>query len=340
MRVQRLLAVVLGVCLGSVSFGQKPDSSQSQKPPEGDVVRITTSLVQVDAVITDESGKLITDLKPEELQLFEDNRSQKITHFSYINAGATATPPPSKSIARDDKMPGVPPDRLRPEDVRRTIALVVDDLGLSFQSTHFVRRALKQFVDQQMQAGDLVAIVRTSGGMGALQQFTSDRRQLYAAIDHIKWYAGGRIQMGAFTPIGPPTPGRFGADIDAKNKELEQFRSDLFSVGTLGAISYVVRGLSDLPGRKSILLISDGFKLMDREPLSSTSRNDRTLQRLQQLIDETSRASVVIHHKRNHRLPYRAIKHSRTRVISATSIRQTVLPFVTFVREKPCGTVL
>jgi VWFA-related protein len=298
MRVQRLLAVVLGVCLGSVSFGQKPDSSQSQKPPEGDVVRITTSLVQVDAVITDESGKVITDLKPEELQLFEDNRSQKITHFSYINAGATATPPPSKSIARDDKMPGVPPDRLRPEDVRRTIALVVDDLGLSFQSTHFVRRALKQFVDQQMQAGDLVAIVRTSGGMGALQQFTSDRRQLYAAIEHIKWYAGGRIQMGAFTPIGPPTPGRFGADIDAKNKELEQFRSDLFSVGTLGAISYVVRGLSDLPGRKSILLISDGFKLMDREPLSSTSRNDRTLQRLQQLIDETSRASVVIHHKR------------------------------------------
>ena len=295
MRVQRLLAVVLGVCLGSVSFGQGPDSSQSQKPSEGDVVRITTSLVQVDAVITDDSGKLITDLKPEELQLLEDNRSQKITHFSYITARATAAPLPSKSIARDDKMPGVPPDRLRPEDVRRTIALVVDDLGLSFQSIHFVRRALKQFVDQQMQAGDLVAIVRTSGGMGALQQFTSDRRQLYTAIDHIKWYAGGRIQMGAFTPIGPPTPGRFGADIDAKNKELEQFRSDLFSVGTLGAISYVVRGLSDLPGRKSILLISDGFKLTDREPLSGTSRNDRTLQRLQQLIDETSRASVVIH---------------------------------------------
>jgi VWFA-related protein len=192
-------------------------------------------------------------------------------------------------------MPGVPSAQLRPEDVRRTIALVVDDLGLSFQSTHFVRRALKQFVDQQMQPGDLVAIIRTSGGIGALQQFTSDKRQLYAAIDHIKWYPGGRSEVGAFAPIGPPTPGRFGADIDAKNKELEEFRSDLFSVGTLGAISYVVRGLSDLPGRKSILLISDGFKIMDRDPLGHTSRNGRTLQRLQQLIDETSRASVVIH---------------------------------------------
>jgi hypothetical protein len=79
--------------------------------------------------------------------------------------------------------------------------------------------------------------------MGALQQFTSDKRQLYAAVDHIKWYPGGRTEMGAFAPIGPPTPGRFGDEIDRTNKELEEYRSDLFSVGTLGAISYVVRGL-------------------------------------------------------------------------------------------------
>ncbi|HEV8427193.1 MAG TPA: VWA domain-containing protein [Pyrinomonadaceae bacterium] len=285
----RLLAVVIGACLGSVSFGQ--ESSPSQKPSDGDVVRITTNLVQVDAVITDKNGKPITDLKPDELQLSEDNRARKITHFSYI-AGDTST---SKPVVRDNRVHGVPPDQLRPEDVRRTIALVVDDLGLSFPSTHFVRHALKQFVDQQMQTGDLVAIIRTSGGIGALQQFTSDRRQLYAAIEHIRWYPGGRAGVGAFAPIGPSGRGTFGAEVDAKNKELEEFRSDLFSVGTLGAISYVVRGLRDLPGRKSILLISDGFKIMDRQPLSRTSSNDRTLQRLQQLIDETSRSSVVIH---------------------------------------------
>ena len=115
-------------------------------------MRITTNLVQVDAVITDKDGKLITDLKPEELQLFENNRSQKITHFSYIAAAGG----PSKPAVSETRTPGVPPDRLRPEDVRRTIALVVDDLGLSFPSTHFVRRAVKQFVDQQMQSGDLV----------------------------------------------------------------------------------------------------------------------------------------------------------------------------------------
>jgi hypothetical protein len=57
MKNQRLVLVVLGVCLVSVSLGQRPESSPSQKPSDGDVVRITTNLVQVDAVITDKSGK-------------------------------------------------------------------------------------------------------------------------------------------------------------------------------------------------------------------------------------------------------------------------------------------
>jgi hypothetical protein len=105
MKKQRLLAVALVVCLASVSFSQQQD----QKPSEGDVVRITTNLVQIDAVITDKNGNLVTDLKPDELQLLEDKRAQKITHFSYI------APPPSKSTLPTNRTPGIPPDRLRPK---------------------------------------------------------------------------------------------------------------------------------------------------------------------------------------------------------------------------------
>jgi VWFA-related protein len=234
----------------------------------------------------------VTDLKPEEVEIYEDGRKQKITHFSF-NATTTEQPEKdAKPVVADKNAPPVPPSRLRPEDVRRTIALVVDDLGLSFESTHFVRDALKKFVDRQMQPGDLVAIIRTSGGMGALQQFTSDKRQLYAAIDRVKWYASGRSGVSAFAPITPPTPGEHGADIDAANEEFNQFREDAFAVGTLGAVNYVIRGLRDLPGRKSILLISDGFRIFSQD---DPTRNFRTLQKLQRLIDEAGRASVVIY---------------------------------------------
>jgi len=301
MKTRLPLAILLITQLVAGGFAQQPTPTPTpsrptaQRPQQSeaeDVVRITTNLVQVDAVITDKDGKLVTDLKPEEVEIYEDGREQKITNFSFNLSESTPTGRDAKPKAADKNAPPVPPTPLKPEEVRRTIAVVVDDLGLSFESTHYVRRALKKFVDEQMQPGDLVAIIRTSGGMGALQQFTTDKRQLYAAIERVKFYMSGRAGIGAFAPIEPPTPGERGADVDEANEELNQFREDVFSVGTLGAVNYVVRGLRELPGRKSILLISDGFRIYSGD---DPTRNYRTVQRLQRLIDEAGRASVVIY---------------------------------------------
>jgi len=270
----------------------------AQKSDGDDVVRITTNLVQVDAVVTDKNGKVVTDLKPEEIQISEDDKPQKITNFSYI---VTETPAATNNAAKpptqDKDAPPVPSARLKPEDIRRTIAVVVDDLGLSFQSTYYVRRALKKFVDEQMQTGDLVAIIRTSGGMGALQQFTSDKRQLYAAIERVKWYANGRGNVGAFAPLTGADQSNVDTGDDTQHntspsETLDQFREDVFAVGTLGALSYVVRGLRELPGRKSVLLVSDGIKIFNRD---DPSRSDRVLLALRRLTDQANRASVVVY---------------------------------------------
>ena len=296
-----LLPLLLLLLLAASAFAQQagtlppppPAPQQTPKPEDVDVVRITTNLVQVDAVVTDSKGKLVTDLKPEEIEIFEDGKRQKITHFSLSLEPVTATvEPETKSKTAVTNTPPPSLNHLKPEDVRRTIAIVVDDLGLSFESTYYVRRALKKFVDEQMRPGDLVAIIRTSGGMGALQQFTVDKRQLYAAIDRVKWYPNGRSGMSAFEPIQAPTEGPQGADIDAFNEEANQTRQDMFAVGTLGAISYVIKGLKDLPGRKGILLVSDGFRIYSKE---DPGRNFQARERLFRLVDQANRASVVIY---------------------------------------------
>ncbi|HEY0380391.1 MAG TPA: VWA domain-containing protein [Pyrinomonadaceae bacterium] len=294
---------------------------QQQQGADDDVVRITTNLVQVDAVVTDKDGRQVTDLKPEEVEIFEDGRAQKITNFSFVSTSpdvAPATPKPAPAAAGG--VPPAPPARLRPEQVRRTVALVVDDLGLSFESTYYVRKALKKFVDTQLQPGDLVAIIRTAGGVGALQQFTSDRRQLYAAIERVRWNPAGRGGVGAFAPIESDPSQRMrdearqaarsgmgegerggqrrdaAADHDENDlipgEELDQFREDLFAVGTLGALNYVVRGMRELPGRKSVLLMSDGVKIFNRD---DPSRSSRVLDALRRLTDLANRASVVIY---------------------------------------------
>jgi len=282
-----------------------PPARSAQQDTEDDVVRITTNLVQIDAVVVDKKGKQVTDLTADDFEISEDKRPQKITNFSYIS---NESAPPSGEIAgkpagRGGVPPPAPPRRLRPEQVRRTMALVVDDLGLSFESTAFVRESLKRFVNEQMQPNDLVAIIRTSAGVGALQQFTSDKRQLHAAIDRVKWFMGGRGGVSAFAPIENDaslagasvgeTASRSARNGEAISSELEDFREEIFAVGTLGALNFVVRGMRELPGRKSVILMSDGFALYS--PDRGRGRSDRVLQALRQLTDLANRASVVVY---------------------------------------------
>lgn len=287
-------------------FSQEPKPTATPRPADDDVVKISTNLIQVDVTVTDSKGKIVPGLKPEDFEIYENGEKQKISNFSFVFAG----PPVAETKKQDQAKPKeeipVPTVELRPEKVRRTIALVVDDLSLSFESTYQVRRALKKFVDEQMQDGDLVAIIRTGAGIGALQQFTSDKRQLYAAIDKVKWNPIGNGRIGAFAPIEPtPLEQRQAAgdttitDDDLQNERnstnsQSDFRSSVFATGTLGALKFIVTGMTELPGRKSVILLSEGFRLMERDE-SGNSSSGRVLDFLRDLVDVANRSSVVFY---------------------------------------------
>jgi VWFA-related protein len=293
---------------------QRPTPTPPEESDE-DVVRITSNLVQFDAVVTDKQGRPVTDLRPEDFEVYVGGRKQEITNFSYVTAepgapAAAATPPPARLA--DRSAPPVPPARLKPGQVHRTVALVVDDLGTSWESTAYVRQALKKFVDQQMQPGDLVAIMRTSAGVGALQQFTNDKQMLYRAIERVRWYPMGRSGVSAFAPMeAVTTPGMtkssddgskdstespFGSGSDATN--MDEFREEIFSVGTLGALNFIIRGMQELPGRKSVIMFSDGFPIYDQRDPSKGGRqmgHMPVLDNLRRLVDLANRASVVVY---------------------------------------------
>ena len=249
---------------------------------------------------------VVYSLPAEDFEDYENGQKQKISNFSFISAVKASTEAAAKpAVAAKDAIP-VPSAKLRPEQIRRTIALVVDDLSLSFESTYQVRRALKKFVDEQMQDGDLVAIIRTGAGIGALQQFTSDKRQLYAAIDKVKWNPIGNGKIGAFAPIESSTLQQSKAagndnitdqDIEDErnqNNARDDFRSSIFATGTLGALKYIVTGMGELPGRKSVILLSEGFRLMERDDQGFSS-SGRVLDFLKDLIDTANRSSVVFY---------------------------------------------
>src|ERR1700749_2229392 len=136
--MRRFLAIVLAYTFLLVSVSAQdastpqPQSGKSDQSDQDEVVRITTNLVQIDAIVSDKHGNQITDLTTSDFQVLEDGRPQKVTNVTYIST-VNGVPPP---IARSPKGAIIPspPGTIRPERATRTLALVVDDLGLSFES--------------------------------------------------------------------------------------------------------------------------------------------------------------------------------------------------------------
>jgi len=246
-------------------------------------------LVQVDAIVTDSKGKPVTDLTADDFEVLQDGKPQTITSFEFVDvkAATVRTAPPVTAPPQPRGGPPAPPAParvLRPQQIRRTIALVVDDLGLSFDSITRVRDSLKKWVDNEMQPGDLVAVIRTSAGMGSLQQFTADKRLLHAAIELVRFRVG-RVGSSSFAPLAGATPA---GSIDTANFDREL--SQMYSVGSLGAVQYVVQGLRDVPGRKSLILFSESMQLSFPD-----GRNQEVEERLRRLSDAANRSSVVIY---------------------------------------------
>jgi VWFA-related protein len=250
------LLVLVGWSLPASPFAQQTNpqvkptpTSKSGEPTtqtseQDNVVRITTQLVQIDAVVTDRKGNHVDDLKEEEFELLVDGKKQPLTLFSLTklkrDAAPAAVKPKEAAPSKTAAPTSMPTRNLEPEKIARTIAFVVDDLGLSFESTAYTRAALKKFVDQQMQDGDLVGIIRTGRGLGALQQFTSDKRILYTAIDKLTWNPLSRDMIPRF---GVNDPGAVaGEDAEARQarqdaqNRFDEFRDTVFSVGTLARL--------------------------------------------------------------------------------------------------------
>jgi VWFA-related protein len=296
MRTSRRGLVTFVVCLaaGGNAFGRQaegPRNPESSAP----VVRVSVEVIQVDAVVTDKDDRYVSDLGPADFEILEDGRRQDITQCSYValagSAATSAAPSGRLQVARSPQ-----PDPREP--IRRTLALVVDDLSLTFRSMLTARQALDRFVDEQMQPGDLVAILQTGGGSGPLQQFTSDKSLLRAAVARLHFNLAGRgaikalgLEGSGLNESSPATQvaalaGQMNDFADAGQR---QRQIDL-AMGTMGALQSVLRGLQQMPGRKSLVFLSEGFVQRDR-----TGDRSAIFEWMRAVTDLANRASVVMY---------------------------------------------
>jgi VWFA-related protein len=317
--------VLLSALIGSFVISgaaQQPSAT----PPDDQVVRISTDLIQVDVTVTDKNGKVVQGLGMNDFEVFENGQKQTLSgaYFTTRSIGG-ASVGASKGSGQPANVTSTTAAPLTESSVRRTIAIVVDDFNMSYGSVYYARRALRRFVEQQMQPGDLVAIIRTAGAVGALQQFTSDKQLLLAAIDDIRWNPL-TSDVEALSSVGQnpqELSERFKGESDviaakAANglgvtgsnmkvhesitqskardfndlKNLNQFEAGVYAQASLGTMRYIMRGMNELPGRKIMMLFSDGIQINSD---TVKSRSSVAYEILQDLVEYANRSSVVVY---------------------------------------------
>jgi VWFA-related protein len=264
------------------------------------VIRISTDLVQIDAVVTDKQGRYVVDLRPEEVELFEDGRRQRVSHVHYVAGGED----PAVDAARPVGGPEA--------GQSRTLVLVVDDLGLSLESSVRARKVLEEFVSSRMDARDRAVIVLTSGLTKAQTvMLTSDREALVAAARSIRYRPWSRAALEGEAAQHQPW-GRQGREgLQGLQGEVAQGdvsrRHAYLAIDSLEAVKRTVSAMRAVPGRKAVILLSDGFSALLTHDPDSLVRNqlatpldalyeDTTLRAaLRSLTDMANRASVVIY---------------------------------------------
>jgi VWFA-related protein len=307
-------AVALALTLSAAApvFSQdKPSPQQSD-----DVIRVNTELVQTDVTVLDKKGHFVDGLKPEQFQLVIDKKPRQIAFVDRISS-ENSTPIANTNTSNSDTNTAV----VTTKRMGRTILFYVDDVHLAPDSLMRARKALLDFIDKGLGPKDQVAITSASGQVGFLQQFTDDKSVLQLAVARlsyqsvtkvdtdqppmseymalkirdgdepaISYYVTEIMRQNCYNVRGEPicmvTPQ--GARIMVLNRSrtiLTQTAPD--TRATLIRLEGLMRTVAQLPGRKVLFLISDGFYLNDKQ----TGSQDR----IKKITDAAGRAGVVIY---------------------------------------------
>src|SRR5262249_48637989 len=319
--IRRPLALVAALAMSTTAFSQN-----RPKPAEEQPIRISTQLVQLDVVVTDKNGKVVRGLNKDDFELFENGKRQDIKFFEFVDAGrGLATESGRAATAADSaRSPLTANQGIGVAEVRRIFAFVVDDLTINPPDLVYVRQMLNGFVNDQMRPTDLVGIFRTVGSEGLLQQFTTDKEMLHKAITSLTpqtnafgaynpnadpqfSLAGGRPQaasgagdvasdpLGSSNAGGPGGVGVAGTDVLTQpfdiNSTTDETNKMLRSYMTLGTATFIVDSMRELPGRKSMVLVSGGLPVFGANPNTVSGNIDFWLN---SLADQATRAGVAI----------------------------------------------
>ncbi|HEX5735826.1 MAG TPA: VWA domain-containing protein [Blastocatellia bacterium] len=276
--MKKICAFTLIILLG---FTLTIARAQSASSPQDEPLRIKADLVQIDVVVTDKNNRPVLGLKKEDFILQEDGKPQEISFFALHRAsGAGATEAQLAEAAKRDPS-------LAPEP-GRFIFIILDQYNISPTNRQSLRESLLRFIAEDVGSQDHVAIIGTSGSLVVFQQATRNRRAQELAIE-------------AFLSVGPDLKSALAVDqaLNDAQKELGLTASqsggayqEYILRKTLSALRDIAKGVSELPGRKIAIFVSENLPF---QFTSSAGIDDNISYELTQVISRSRRGGLTFY---------------------------------------------
>ncbi|HSP16484.1 MAG TPA: VWA domain-containing protein [Thermoanaerobaculia bacterium] len=308
-RIAALLVVLFAIPLTA----QLPTASE----------RIQVTLVEVPVNVVDRSGAAVRGLKQENFELYDNGQRRAITHFDMI-----------------DLAPGVKRESagLTGAAASRNFLLLFDMNSSSPGTLNRAREAARNFIKSSGVSGDRIAVGTFSAEQGfrLMAAFTTDMKLVSTAIEALgspRMFQPAdplllsSVEMRAMADDvegrGTTNSANFAEDLRAVARSIDRAANDVqrqFISRTLDGYSDVAHLLNRVPGRKQVILLSEGFdaKLIHgREALSSSQAmeerrliergdyaavdndnrygNAQSASDLQEMINACRRSDVVLH---------------------------------------------
>lgn len=265
----------------------KKDSGNPKKDDKSETFtfKVPVDVVVVNAVVTDNQGNPVKDLKVDEFKVYEDGQLQRIHTFALESYQATQ--------AQGSRGPTGPrPTEGDPGSSQsRMISLVVDDLATAGPEFFaYAQQALQKLLASGIEPSDLISLSSASGTLN--QPFTSDRDLLLSLVGdlHKKVQRAGTVksQCPELTDLQAqhirnnlpdvmplrvaiaetiicqnletlPNPEQT-AEPMVRSAAAQQFEENQFRYRSLlTSLRQYLRSLRHFEGKKSLILISDGF---------------------------------------------------------------------------------
>jgi VWFA-related protein len=245
------IALLLAVVLAAEPHGQQqapqapqpdPTATDQQQP----VFRAGINFVRVDVIVTDKNGNPVGDLKPEDFEVTEQGRPQKVETFKLISLDgglmAAASAPPRQIRTDADE------ENEAARDDVRLFAIFLDDYHVRLESSLAAREQVARFVETQLGPSDMVGL------MYPLEPTASVRmtRNHAAIMKALRQFRGRKYD---YTPQN---------ELEERyayypTEQVERIRNEV----SLSALKALIMHMGTLKeGRKALILLSEGYTNM------------------------------------------------------------------------------